>query len=164
MSSPNNQGWGVQTMKIIDAMQDVPGMSQKEIEEFLASGKLPLRLGTVDSRGEANIHPVWFVYEDGHLYIFTEKGTRKVRNIDRTKRVYFSVDTDHPPHRGVKGKATASFLGDVSKSQQIGAKVIRKYMGDTNNPFATSLNEEIKSGDEIIIELTPLYYSTWDYG
>ena len=99
------------TLKIIKAQQDVPSMSEAEIEEFLASSKLLLRIRTVDARGEANIHPIWFYYENGRLYIFADKGTRKAQNIERRQRVYFSVDTDQASYRGVKGKATARFQG-----------------------------------------------------
>jgi len=48
----------VPTVKIYKAMSMAPGMDQSEIDAFLASSKIPLRLGTTNSKGEPNIHPV----------------------------------------------------------------------------------------------------------
>ncbi|HVH14293.1 MAG TPA: hypothetical protein VNA15_01065 [Candidatus Angelobacter sp.] len=49
-------------VKVHKAMPNAPGMEQSEIDVFLASPKTPLRLGTVDSKGDPMIHPVWFHY------------------------------------------------------------------------------------------------------
>lgn len=49
-------------MKIINAVSEIPGMMQKEVETFLES-KLNLQLATVDEQGDPNIQPVWFYYD-----------------------------------------------------------------------------------------------------
>ena len=49
------------------------------------------------------------------LYILSFKDNMRVRNIRGKRKVYFSIDTDAEPHKGVKGKGTAVILADVSE-------------------------------------------------
>ena len=39
-------------------------LSEEEIIEFLSNSKQNLQLGTIDEKGEPNVHPVWFFYEN----------------------------------------------------------------------------------------------------
>jgi len=38
-----------------------------------------------------------------------------------------------------------------------------KYFGDLENPVAKQLLSFIKNGDSVMLEISPEYYSTWDY-
>jgi hypothetical protein len=38
-----------------------------------------------------------------------------------------------------------------------------KYLGSLAHPMATSLMGTVKDGGSVILEITPSYYSTWDY-
>jgi hypothetical protein len=42
-------------------------------------------------------------------------------------------------------------------------KIMVKYLGSLAHPMATSLMSSVKNGDSVILEITPSYYSTWDY-
>jgi nitroimidazol reductase NimA-like FMN-containing flavoprotein (pyridoxamine 5'-phosphate oxidase superfamily) len=103
-------------IKIYKAMPNSPGMDQSEIDAFLASNKTPLRLGTTNSKGEPNIHPVWYHYVTNKLYFMSYKDAVKVRNLKQNSVVYFSVDTDAMPNRVVKGKGTAAIIKDTGKA------------------------------------------------
>jgi len=46
---------------------------------------------------------------------------------------------------------------------RIAQAIILKYTG-ADNPYIQSATQEIQSGESVVIELTPEYYSTWDYG
>ncbi len=143
-------------------MDDVPGMTEAEIPIFLSTGKLLLRLGSKDENGDPVIHPVWYSFESGKLYILTGADSKKAKNIARSDHVYFSVDSESEPYRGVKGKASAAIMKDPEKAIQIGSDIVRKYMG-ADNPFEKNLSKEVNSGESIVIEISPEYYSTWDY-
>ena len=39
-----------------------------------------------------------------------------------------------------------------------------KYLGTLDNPMARAISERSKSGEGIIIEITPKFFSTWDFG
>jgi nitroimidazol reductase NimA-like FMN-containing flavoprotein (pyridoxamine 5'-phosphate oxidase superfamily) len=150
-------------VKVHKAMPNAPGMEQSEVDIFLSTSKTPLRLGTVDSKGDPMIHPLWFYYLNDKLYILSLKDNMKVRNIRGKRRVYFSIDTDAEPHKGVKGKGTAVLLTDVEKSMAMSEKLVAKYLGDLSTPMAKRIMDGVRNGLEVIVEITPLYFSTWDY-
>lgn len=150
-------------VNVLKAMPNAPGMEKSEVDIFLASSKIPLRLGTVDSKGDPMIHPVWFHYSDGKLYLMSIKENRKVRNIRGKKTVYFSVDTDATPNKGVKGKGTAILITDVGKSVPVSEKIVAKYLGDLKSPMAKGMVDAVRKGSDVLVEITPLYFSTWDY-
>ena len=85
-------------------MTMAPGMDKSEIDTFLSGSKTPLRLATTNSKGEPNIHPVWYHYANDRIYLMSTKETVKVRNMNQNRTVYFSIDTDAMPNRGVKEK------------------------------------------------------------
>jgi nitroimidazol reductase NimA-like FMN-containing flavoprotein (pyridoxamine 5'-phosphate oxidase superfamily) len=151
------------TLKIYKAMPNAPGMDQSEIDTFLASSKTPLRLGTTNSKGEPNIHPVWYQYVINKLYFMSYKDAVKVRNLKHNKTVYFSVDTEAMPNTGVKGKGTAIIVKDTGKALSLSEKIVAKYLGDLNSSMAKSMIDEVRKGSEVLVEITPHYFSTWDY-
>ena len=138
-------------------------MEQSEVDIFLSTSKIPLRLGTVDSKGDPMIHPVWFHYVKGKVYLMSDKDTRKVRNIRGKRTVYFSVDTDAEPHKGVKGKGTAAILTDLGKSVPLTEKIVAKYLGDLSTPMAKRMVDGVRNDSTVLVEISPLYFSTWDY-
>ena len=91
------------------------------------------------------------------------KENKKVRNINGKRTVYFSVDTDAEPHKGVKGKGTASILTDLGKSVPLTERIVAKYPGDLSTPMAKRMVDGARNGSTILVEITPLYFSTWDY-
>jgi nitroimidazol reductase NimA-like FMN-containing flavoprotein (pyridoxamine 5'-phosphate oxidase superfamily) len=150
-------------VRVHKAMPNAPGMEQPEVDTFLSTSKTPLRLGTVDSKGDPMIHPVWFYYLNDKLYILSLKDNLKVRNIRGKSRVYFSIDTDAEPHKGVKGKGNAMILADIGKAAPISEKMISKYLRAPNTATAKRIMDGIRNGTEVLVEITPLYFSTWDY-
>jgi hypothetical protein len=46
----------------------------------------------------------------------------------------------------------------------ISKKIMIKYLGSLDNPMAKILLENVEHGNSVILEITPIYFSTWDYG
>ena len=138
-------------------------MDQSEIDTFLASSKTPLRLGTTNSKGEPNIHPVWYHYANNKLYLMSYNDAVKVRNLKQNKTVYFSVDTDAMPNTGVKGRGTAIIVEDAGKALSLSEKIIAKYLGDLTSTMAKNMLDQVRQGSEVLVEIIPHYFSTWDY-
>jgi hypothetical protein len=82
----------------------------------------------------------------------------------RKDMVYFSVDEDMSPYRCVKGKAKARVSDDPDMNISIVQKVLMKYLGDLDHPFSKQMFDQLERGDSLVIELTPIYYSVWDFG
>ena len=151
------------TVRIYKAMSMAPGMDRSEIDAFLARSKTPLRLGSTNSKGEPNIHPVWYEYVNNKLYFMSYKDALKVRNVKNNKTVYFSVDTDAMPNTGVKGRGTAVIVKDTGKALSLSEKIVAKYLGDLNSSMAKNMIDQVRRGEEVLVEITPHYFSTWDY-
>ncbi|MGB8188253.1 MAG: pyridoxamine 5'-phosphate oxidase family protein [Nitrososphaeraceae archaeon] len=142
----------------------IPAMNEQEVINFLQS-KLNLQLATIDENGDPNIQPVWFDYEKDSekLHIMTSKMSNKVRNIRRKSNVYFSIDDENFPYKGVKGKAIARIIEDHQKVVSMAEKINIKYLGTLEHPLAKMLMEFAQNGTEILLEISPKFFSTWDF-
>lgn len=154
-------------MKIIHA---TPGMGapmdEQELRDFLSASRQNCRLGTVDELGDPNVHPVWFFYEprSGRIYVNTNADSRKTANVRRRNTVYFCIDDEAMPVKGVKGKGKAKVSENPIDNLSIVEKIMTKYLGSVDHPTAKSILETVKSGKSVLLEITPSYFSTWDFG
>jgi general stress protein 26 len=158
---------GKVTLKVIQALPGMPkAVTESEVNNFLQS-KLNIQIATIDEEGYPMIQPTWFLYEDdtGKLYTGTQKMTRKVQNIRKNPdKIYFSIDDENYPYKGVKGRAAARISEDIAKNLPIVEKINLKYLGTLEHPLAKMLMENTRSGTEVVIEITPKFFSAWDFG
>ena len=151
-------------MKIVHAS---PGFGSKFTEEqaidFLSNSKLNLLLGTIDDKGDPNVHPVWYLYDNGKLYVETGKTAKKASNIRNNNSIYFCVDDENMPYKGVRGKGTAKISEDINSNIPIAEKIMIKYTGDLENEVAKFLMDGVKNGMSVLLEITPKYLATWDH-
>ena len=138
-------------------------LSEQQVRDFLARSKLNLQLGTIDEKGEPNIHPIWYIFENDRIYVTTSKKSKKAKNSLRQKLVYFSIDDESFPYKGVKGKGTVKSLEDINYNVKIAEKIITKYMGNLENDLAKWIINEIMQGNEAVLEINPKFYSAWSF-
>jgi PPOX class probable F420-dependent enzyme len=152
-------------MKIISATSEIPSMTKEEAEKFLES-KLNLQLATINEKGNPNIQPVWFYYgkDEEKLWINTSKSAKKTQNIRNRSTIYFSIDDENPPVRGVKGEGIATVIEDPKTVIPLGDRISLKYLGTLDHPIAKMISEDSKKGEVVLIEISPKFFSTWDYG
>jgi general stress protein 26 len=120
----------------------------------------------LDEEGYPMIQPIWFIYdnESSKIYIATQK-TTKFQNIRRNPdKIYFSIDDENFPYKGVKGRAVAKISEDIQKNLPIVEKINIKYLGTIEHPLAKMIMENTRNGIEVVIELTPKFFSAWDLG
>ncbi|MGI0014767.1 MAG: pyridoxamine 5'-phosphate oxidase family protein [Nitrososphaera sp.] len=153
-------------MKLIQAIPSPKPVTESEVETLLDS-KLNMQIATIDEQGYPVIQPVWFLYDkqSGKIYSGTPRASNKVRNIQRNPdRLYFSIDDDSYPQKGVKGRAATRILEDIPKNVSIMEKVNMKYLGTLEHPIAKEILGNTRNGTNVVIELTPRFYSAWDFG
>src|SRR5918912_3302719 len=152
-------------MKVVNATYEIPGMTREEAERFLES-KLNLQIATIDEKGEPNIQPVWFYYDkdQGKLSIITSKSAKKTQNLSNRPTIYFSIDDENPPYKGVKGKANATIVEDPNTILHQAEKISMKYIGTLDHPVAKEMADRSKNGEGVLVEITPKFFSTWDFG
>jgi general stress protein 26 len=139
-------------------------LTEQETKDILTSGKLILHLGTVDLKGHANIHPAWYYYDasTNKLYIQTGKQSKKTYNLGNNETIYFCIDDQNPPYKGVRGKGSVKIHEDVNFNIPIAEKILIKYLGNLQHPSAKTLLDGQKKGQTIVLEINPIYYSAWD--
>jgi general stress protein 26 len=153
-------------LRILDAS---PGfgapLSEQEIKDFLTMKVLMLHLGTVDENGHANIHPVGYYYDysNNRFYVLTGRESKKTHNLRKNEMVYFCIDDPNPPYKGVRGKGSARIQEDVDFNIGIWEKIMVRYSGNLEDPKALALRDELKKGESIVLEISPKYFSAWDY-
>lgn len=151
-------------MKIVHAS---PGFGSKLSEEqaidFLTNSKLNLLLGTIDDKGDPNVHPVWYLFDNGKLYVETSKTAKKAANIKNNNSIYFCIDDEKMPYKGVRGKGTARISEDITTNIPIAERIMIKYTGNLENEVAKFLMDGVKNGLSVLVEITPKYMATWDH-
>jgi hypothetical protein len=140
-------------------------LSEQDIKDFLTTKVLNVHLGTVDENSHANIHPAWYYYDDSKEKIYVETGrhSKKMENLSRNETIYFCIDDPSPPYKGVRGKGSVEVHRDVNFNVLIAQKIHLRYLGNLEHPIAHELEDAIKEGQSVILEISPKYYSTWDY-
>jgi hypothetical protein len=152
-------------MKILNANPGVGApLTEQQTKDFLTTSKLNIHIGTVDEKGHANIHPVWYYYDTSNnkFYILTGKDSKKVNNLKGNDIIYFCVDDPNPPYKGVRGKGIVKAHEDVNFNVPIAQKIAFRYIGALDHPISYELVERLKNGQGIVLEISPIYYSTWD--
>jgi nitroimidazol reductase NimA-like FMN-containing flavoprotein (pyridoxamine 5'-phosphate oxidase superfamily) len=138
-------------------------VTETEVIDFLAR-KLNMQIATIDEEGSPMIHTILFMYDKGSdkIYANTQKMSKKGQNILRNPdKIYFSIDDDNYPYKGVKGRAIAKISEDIQKNLLIVEKISIKYLGTIEHPFAKMIMENTKNGIQVVIELTPKFFSSW---
>jgi len=113
----------------------MPSLSKKEIDRFL-SRPLLAKIATLLADGSPYVNPVWFLWEDGALFIGGRKGyggvsAQWVENLERDPRTAVLIDTDEFPYKRVliTGKAE---MQDPPPSnwQETDMRMTVKYVGE----------------------------------
>ena len=138
-------------------------VTEAEVNNILVESKLNMQIATIDEEGYPTIQPIWFLYDK--IYTATQKMSKKVQNIQRNPdKVYFSIDDEKYPYKGVKGRAIAKISEDKQKNLPIVEKINIKYLGTLEHPLAKMIIENTKNGTEVVIEIIPKFFSAWDFG
>jgi uncharacterized pyridoxamine 5'-phosphate oxidase family protein len=158
----------IRLMKVINAHPGVAvPLTEEDIESFLTGNKnLLMHIGTVDAKGEPKVTPIAYYFDENakKFYIITQKGSKKVKNLRKKNIISFCVDDPTPPYKGVGGKGKVKIYEDISYIISVAKKLLMRSLGTLEHPAARWLLGEIEKGNEIVLEITPSYYSTWDYG
>src|SRR5919199_3098629 len=136
-------------------------VTETEVNEFLER-KLNMQIATIDEEGNPMIQPVWFLYDkkSGKIYTATSKMSKKIQNIHRNPdKIYFSIDDENYPYKGVKGRGIATISQDIQNNLPIVEKINMKYLGTLEHPVANMIMENTRNGIEVVIEITPKFFS-----
>jgi general stress protein 26 len=116
-------------------------------------------------KGDPNIQHVCFYYDKdlGKLLITTSKLAKKIQSLRNRPTIYFSIDDENPPYKGVKGKGIATIVEDLNRIVPQADRISMKYLGTLDHPVAKMRRDHTKEGDVLLVEISPKFFSTWDY-
>lgn len=124
----------------------------------LLSLRLIATLGTTNADGSPHLTPIWYLYEDGRLYLPTGSGSRKVRNVRARPAVSVLVDRRQPPsHQWASATGTAEIVGG-QEAAAINARVRERYISAAGEATYGRLIAEY---DDVIIVVTPSRWRFW---
>ena len=153
-------------LRILDGSgESGKSLSEQDVKDFLTTKVLNVHLGTVDDHGHANIHPAWYYFDDSKERSISrqEDILKKMENLTGNDTIYFCIDDPSPPYKGVRGKGNVKVSYDVNHNVLIAQKIHMRYLGNLEHPMAHELIDAIKKGQSVVLEISPKYYSTWDY-
>ena len=129
-------------------------MSQAQIEAFLQAPRFATA-GTNRVNGPPQLTPVWYLYEDGKIYITMFVKSAKYRNLLRDPRIGVCIAGDNPDARAVMFYGTVELVleGDPW-ADEICWRLVRRY--HDSDEEARSYMESVASGGEgALAVLTP---------
>lgn len=136
-----------------------PAMSQEELNTFLAR-PLIARIATVRANGSPQIAPMWFLYENGVMYMSTRTYAAKVKHLRKNPRAAVVVDEMVAPlkNKVVTIEGTVEVLDTGVK--EMTTKIYHKYAGvegSTTPQAQASINTP-----RVILKITPKKIETID--
>jgi nitroimidazol reductase NimA-like FMN-containing flavoprotein (pyridoxamine 5'-phosphate oxidase superfamily) len=119
-----------------------------------------LHIATIDEKGDPSIQPVWFYFDEdeGKLLIITSKSAKKTQNLKNRPFVYFSIDDESPPFKGVKGKGNATIVENPNRIVPQAQKISIKYLGTLDHHAAKEMTNRSRNGVGIFVGISPKFF------
>ena len=132
-----------------------PAFQQMLQRRFIAT------LGTTNADGSIHLTAVWYLFEDGRLYVATSSKSRKARNVVAQPRASLMVDVRKSgAERGVTAAGSAELITG-NPSREINRRIHARYLSAA--AMADSQIEPVfASFDDVTLRLTPESWFTWD--
>ncbi len=131
-----------------------PVMTQARIEEFVQVSRHAI-VGTNRRNGPPQLSPVWYLYEEGRIYISVLVASAKYSNLQRDPRIGLCIDGGHPDARAVMIYGSAELI--VAESpwrEETRWRIIRRYFD--NDEEAHRFKEQARDwGPTALIVVTP---------
>jgi len=130
------------------------------LQEFLR-GRYIATLGTENADGTIHLTAVWYLFEDGYLFVATSSKSRKARNVVARPKASLMVDVRKPAaERGVTAAGRVEVIsGD--QSREINRRIHSRYMSAAAMSDS-HIGPVFASFDDVTIRLTPVSWTAWD--
>ena len=120
-------------------------------------------LGTENADGTIHLTAVWYLFENGCLYVATSSKTRKARNLAARPKASLMVDVRRPAtERGVTASGSVDLISG-GQSREINRRIHSRYMS-----AAAMVDPHIEpvfaAFDDVTVRITPVSWISWDMG
>ncbi|MFN8634309.1 MAG: pyridoxamine 5'-phosphate oxidase family protein [Chloroflexota bacterium] len=141
-------------------MPDTPNLpvSADDAVVELLGLRLTATLGTANGDGSLLLTPIWYLYENGRLYLPTGSKSHKVRNIRARPGVTVMVDQRQPTsHRWASASGTAEIVGG-DDAVALNARARARYLTDAGEAV---YGQHLAVADDVTIVVTPTHWRSW---
>jgi len=130
------------------------------LQEILR-GRYIAALGTENADGTIHLTAVWYLFEDGYLWVATSSKSRKARNLMARPKGSLMVDVRKPgAERGVTAVGRMDLIsGD--QSREINRRIHCRYMSAAalSDPHVGPV---FASFDDVAVRIRPVSWISWD--
>ena len=128
------------------------------VEEFLRQTLVGV-ISTIDKKGRPRTAPIWFHWENGSAYMFTDRNSLKWRNIQRNPYASLCVDWREPPYKSV---ILDGLIEEVDRSlyELVLLMALRYYGDEVGSEFAEEYKN--KEADVAVFRLVPHRITNFD--
>ena len=128
-------------------------MTPAQIDEFLHASRHAI-VGANPLDGPPQLSPVWYVYEEGRLYISVLAGSAKHRNLQRDSRISVCIDGCYPDFRAVIIYGTAEVVeAGQPLQEEMHWRIIRQYHETEED--ARRYLEATREEQSVLLVITP---------
>ena len=137
----------------------MPRLNNDQLNEFLNSGSIVLKLGTITEDGYPYVNPLWYSFEEGGFLLAGRSKAKWVDHLIANPKVSACIDSPTFPYTRVMVEADAEILN----SEWVGdwERWAHRYMGEeTGHKYY----EETKDVPRVLITFRPSKLITWNGG
>ncbi len=135
-------------------------MNVADYGEFL-SGRYIASLGTENPDGLIHLTAVWYIFQEGRLYVATSSRSRKARNVAERRKASLMVDSSKPgAERGVVAMGSAETITGPD-SRELNLLIHRRYLSEIALADPR-VGPHFAALDDVTIQLTPTSWYQWD--
>ncbi len=118
-------------------------------------------LATENPDSTLHLTAVWYLFEDGKLFIATSSKSRKARNLHARSKASLMIDVRKPgEERGVTAAGTVELISG-NRSQQINRRIHSRYMSQAAIADQ-AIGPVFELFDDVTICLTPRSWTAWN--
>ena len=129
------------------------------VDDFLRDRRIA-SLATEEPDGSAYLTAVWFLYEDGVVYVGTSGSSRKARNAAARPRAAVMIDSRGPgPQRGVAASGPATLLRGAP-ARVMNGRILERYLTPAG-VAAPDVGQRIAASDDVTIRIEVGTWRTW---
>lgn len=130
------------------------------LQEILR-GRHIATLATENPDGTIHLAAVWFLFENGQLFVATSAKTRKARNLAARPKASLMVDLRKPgAERGVTVAGAADLLSG-QPSREINRRIHSRYLSAAAMADP-GIEPVFASFDDVTVRITPASWFSWD--
>lgn len=144
--------------------RDDISMSPDEVDSFLSEHKY-VQIATLNPDESIHLVPLWYLYDEGRIGVWTYGSSRKVQNLRRVPQITALVENhslDYQDLKGVQIRGTATIEETRESVLAFGEQFLAHYT-ETEDPEVLRAMAEEVGEKRVVIRVEPETVVSWDH-